>query len=195
MYKKLLGVAVLTLVLVGVSRPVFAAEVVSIDDSPKIAICHRDNDVKQPYGPKKITVNQNSLDGQGQNDHTTHIGPVATSEAVAQALKDANEKWGDIIPPFGSYPGLNWTTDGQAIWNNDCQFVVPVTPVVPPTDPGTVLGATTVAATPQVTTVPTSGVGAGAGGSAGSVVPALLAMSGSLLVVAYGVVRFRKFNG
>lgn len=95
----------------------------------KVEICHRDNNVKKPYGPKKIEVSTSAIFTQG---HSGHNGPIATSEAVAQALKDNHDDWGDIIPPFNykignttfTYPGKNWTTAGQAIWNNDCQYVV-----------------------------------------------------------------------
>ncbi len=45
----------------------------------------------------------------------------------------------DIIPPFdyvkqdvpGSFPGQNWTTEGQAQYNNDCDEATIVTPVAP----------------------------------------------------------------
>lgn len=100
--------------------PAFAARPT---DNPKVEICHRDNNVKKPYGPKKIEVDQSAVDGGGTEDHSSHTGSVATSEAFAQTLKDAHENWGDIIPPFDGFAGYNWTTEGQAIWNNDCQYV------------------------------------------------------------------------
>ena len=86
----------------------------------KITICHGTNSVHNPYN--SITVDQSAVDGEGNNDHSHHTGPVATSEEVAQQLKDQKIAWGDIIPPFGDYPGLNWQ-EGQAIWENDCSFV------------------------------------------------------------------------
>lgn len=96
----------------------------------KVQICHRDNNVNQPYGPKRDEVSVSSI--FSNNGHDDHNGPVATSVAVAQALKNNHQNWGDIIPPFyykvGNtthfYAGQNWTTDGQAIWGNDCQYVV-----------------------------------------------------------------------
>ncbi len=85
-----------------------------------IQICHRHNSVTNPYN---VENPDKSGDVEGHADHT---GPVASSEAVAQALKDNHEKWGDIIPPFdyddSSFPGLNWTTEGQAIWENGCNY-------------------------------------------------------------------------
>jgi hypothetical protein len=93
----------------------------------KVTICHRTNSVKNPY--VKISVDESAVDGEGKDDHSHHTGPVAWSEAVAQQLKDAKEKWGDIIPPVeGVTKGLNWTTVGMAVYNNDCQPVEEVTP-------------------------------------------------------------------
>ncbi|MDQ2973226.1 MAG: hypothetical protein M3Q79_01965 [bacterium] len=92
-----------------------------IEDTDKVTICHRTNSVKNPY--VKITVDASAVDGEGNNDHTQHTGPVATSEEVAQALKNDKTKWGDIIPSEedgGVGDGLNWGTDGQAVFNNNC---------------------------------------------------------------------------
>jgi len=96
-------------------------------EEQKVTICHRTDSVTNPY--EQISVSINAADGSlgnGENDHTHHTGPVATSQDVAQALKDAHEKWGDIIPPYdfddSSFPGLNWTTEGQAVYNNDCKY-------------------------------------------------------------------------
>lgn len=102
----------------------------------KISICHRDNNVKKPYGPSRIEVDDSSI--FKKNGHDSHQGPIATSEEVAQALKDEKIKWGDIIPPFEyeddgqtmQYPGLNWTEVGQAMWENGCQFVEPEEPTM-----------------------------------------------------------------
>ena len=78
-----------------------------------IIICHRTNSPKNPYISK--IASGSDIDGQGNNDHTLHQGPVATSEAVAQALKDNKQNWGDIIPNV-----LNWTQEGQTVYNNNC---------------------------------------------------------------------------
>ncbi len=97
----------------------------------KVRICHRTDDVNHPYN--SILVNQSAVDGIGQKDHTHHEGPVASSQAVAQALKDNHEKWGDIILP---HPGnsLNWTTAGQAIWYNGCNIPGEPTPSPTPSE-------------------------------------------------------------
>jgi hypothetical protein len=97
----------------------------------RVTICHRTRSATHPY--VQITVDDNSVDGNtgndnGQGDHNAeHQGPVATSTAVAQDIKAAGGFWGDIIPPFyedgttpGYWPPLNWTTDGQTVFNNGC---------------------------------------------------------------------------
>lgn len=99
--------------------------------NPNITICHARNDVKQPYGPSSITVDSDSI--VKEHGHSSHDGPLATSESIAQILKDAHEDWGDIIPSFHYghdhyFEGLNYNTTGQAMLANDCQYVSTVTP-------------------------------------------------------------------
>lgn len=85
------------------------------DTVDKVTICHATASHSNPY-----TVNQpnKTADVQG---HDGHNGPIWYSGITIV--------WGDIIPPFdysgGSYPGKNWTTEGQAIWNNDCEILPP----------------------------------------------------------------------
>lgn len=89
----------------------------------KVTICHGTDSVTNPYNG--INVDDSSATAEG---HASHTGPIATSQTVAQSLKDAHIQWGDIIPPFptsGVVGGLNWTTDGQAIYNNHCDYVTP----------------------------------------------------------------------
>ncbi|MCA9328258.1 hypothetical protein KC959_00660, partial [Candidatus Saccharibacteria bacterium] len=113
-----------------------------------VTICHRTDSVTNPY--VKITVNKNAVDGWAGNsgneaDHYgEHKGPLASDPATAQTLKDDKIEWGDIIPPVYqgyNYSGLNWSSDGQAIWNNDCNYPVKTTVriiknVIPENDPG-----------------------------------------------------------
>jgi len=79
---------------------------------PKVTICHSSSSHSNPY--TSIQPNKNgTVDG-----HISDNGPVWYPGITV--------KWGDIIPPFayigGTFPGLNWTTEGQNIYNNDCNL-------------------------------------------------------------------------
>jgi hypothetical protein len=101
----------------------------------KVTLCHRTNDEKMPY--VEITVDENAIANVilGQNGHATHTGPLVTSLAEAQALKDQQIMWGDIIPAFNippnSFNGLNNTPAGLAILENGSEFVTPTTTTQP----------------------------------------------------------------
>jgi len=175
--KYVLGIAGTSAVLtLGLAAPNVAATQNEHED--KVTICHRTNSVHNPY--RQITVNESAVDGEGQNDHTHHTGPVATSEVFAQGLKDQKIKWGDIIPPVGESDGLNWTDAGMAIYNNGCKYVVEP-PVTPPVTPPAVQGA-------QVS-APKGGVGAGVGGATGLSLTTVLAAAGSIGSLGFGLRR------
>jgi len=83
---------------------------------PKVDICHATDSQHNPY----IT---NQPDKTGDvGGHDGHNGPIW--------YPGINVSWGDIIPPFDyldnatvqHYDGKNWTTDGQAIYNNSCNI-------------------------------------------------------------------------
>jgi hypothetical protein len=120
MLKRILAAAVLmsALFVVQSSRPVKAA-VVSYT-----SFCHRSNSVTNPYQQVPFSNTYSEIDGVGKNDHTLHTGPVVTTQAQAQLLKDAKIDWGDIIPPVaGVLPaGYNWTAEGQAVYNAGCNY-------------------------------------------------------------------------
>ncbi len=104
-------------------------------DEPQVTICHATNSATNPY--TSLPVNQSAVDGIAGNSGSTpdhygeHTGPLVTSEAEAEALKDEKIDWGDIIPPLaGVHEGRNWTTAGQAIYNNGCNYVVEEEPQV-----------------------------------------------------------------
>ncbi|MCA9324791.1 hypothetical protein KDA23_01840, partial [Candidatus Saccharibacteria bacterium] len=88
-------------------------------------------------------------------DHSPqHPAPLAPSTAAAQPLTHQHKKWGDIIPPApGAHNGLNPTTQGQAIYNNDCNLLKGATPVAPQaTEPNCEVQSMTVTA-PAITGV------------------------------------------
>lgn len=78
----------------------------------KIDICHASDSHNNPY-----IFSQPNKSGD-VSGHAGHTGPIWYPGITI--------KWGDIIPPFvyigGTFPGLNWTTEGQAIYNNGCNF-------------------------------------------------------------------------
>ncbi|HPT65677.1 MAG TPA: SdrD B-like domain-containing protein, partial [Candidatus Woesebacteria bacterium] len=81
--------------------------------NPKVTICHADDSQKKPY----VTNTPDKTADVGGHDN--HNGGVWYPGI-------ADHSWGDIIPPFyyvgGYYPGQNWTTEGQTIYNNNCQY-------------------------------------------------------------------------
>ena len=95
----------------------------------RTTICHATNSDENPY--QRITpANEGVLNGH----FTQHNEPVIWE----LGLKDQGIRWGDIIPPVpteGIPDGLNWTAEGQAIFNNDCVppgFVPPATSTTTP---------------------------------------------------------------
>ncbi|NRQ51119.1 hypothetical protein [Aeromicrobium stalagmiti] len=76
----------------------------------KIKICHATASQSNPY------IENSPNQSADLNGHAGHTGPVFVAGGPAG--------WGDIIPPFTfngtSFAGLNWTTAGQAIYDNGC---------------------------------------------------------------------------
>lgn len=195
--------------VIGFSPAIASAEE---NDTSKVTICHRTDSATNPY--EKIEVATDSVDGNtgndnGQGDHfAEHKGPLVTSESEAQKLKDNKQKWGDIIPPAAGHSGLNWTSAGQAIYNNGCKYVkggqgggeTPGT-VTPSSTSSTNNAAPTSTSPlkpqaqtkPQVSSTPSAGVNAGSVDLKSAAVPSA-ALLGSIASLAYGVVRFRKFG-
>lgn len=88
---------------------------------PKVVICHGTASYSNPYTRNEVA--QSSVDGNagndnGQGDHyLEHQGPVFYPSIPKHT------EWGDIIPPIpGVHAGLNWTTEGQVIYNNRCSL-------------------------------------------------------------------------
>ncbi len=94
----------------------------------KITICHATNAEGNPY-----VVNTPNISSEGfvEGGHSDHTGPIW--------FPGIDVMWGDIIPAFWyeptgiHYPGVNWTAEGQAIYENGCNIPEPTAP--PPTAP------------------------------------------------------------
>ena len=82
----------------------------------KITICHATNSTDNPYNLQ--TVDQDSIDNP--NGHGTHTGPLFPEPG-----------WGDVIPPFEGYPGMNWPA-GSLLLEDGCELVDPPDPIDPP---------------------------------------------------------------
>jgi hypothetical protein len=87
-----------------------------------VTICHRTDSDTNPYVEETVDV---ASSGHLQGGHDTkHEGPIWDA-----SLKSQKIEWGDIIPPYTygdfSYPGQNWTDEGQAILRADCVIETP----------------------------------------------------------------------
>lgn len=111
----------------------------------KVTICHRTHATTNPYRMITVSMSSiigNGQSGNGHGDTTTGGGqddPAVTSDHSHNPYLTAagpvfnptynypanQKKWQDIIPPFnyvpangnpGSFPGLNWTAEGKAIY-------------------------------------------------------------------------------
>lgn len=118
--------------------------------SATVTICHRTGSSSNPYSA--ISIDTSSIDEENNkylNGHGDHTGPVFAPGITSD--------WGDIIPPFTSdtsgktFPGYNWTSAGQAIWENDCVYTTP-SPTPTPTTTSPTPTPTTTSPTPTPTT-------------------------------------------
>ncbi len=149
----------------------------------KVTICHRTNSAQNPY--RQITVSHSAVDGQGNNDHSHHTGPVFNPAVHNQQ----NRGWGDIIPPVeGVTAGLNWNAEGQAIYNNGCR---PVTENGNGNGNGEEEEENGVTLGEQVE-APVGAVKAGSGGVGSSSPLVAAGLVGSLAALGYGLLRLRS---
>lgn len=87
-------------------------------------ICHRTASASNPY--VKLVVDEHEIDGgRHGNRHSNHQGPLFPATGV-------DGKWGDIIPATAGYSGLNWTAEGRAIIDNNCNVPVTIAPTPGP---------------------------------------------------------------
>jgi uncharacterized repeat protein (TIGR01451 family) len=82
-----------------------------------VDICHGTDSQSNPYIQESPAIDSSGYLAGG---HDGHVGPLWYPGIPKKPA------WGDIIPAYTyapanfSYPGLNWTTAGQAIYNNGC---------------------------------------------------------------------------
>ena len=126
------------------AAPTFAAT-----DAQSVNICHATASNSNPYIAESPSVQANgATEGELTGGHSNHAGPV-WFDGIQVA-------WGDIIPPYVYvpngyiFPGLNWTTAGQAIFNNGCN--IPSTTTTTTTTSTTTTGTSTTSSTTTSTT-------------------------------------------
>jgi hypothetical protein len=125
-------------------------------DKTEITICHATGSQGHPYEVNSPAINSSgAFAGELAGGHNGHTGPLWFS--------GIDVKWGDIIPPYDyppadfTYAGLNWTTAGQAIYNNGCNIPqATATPTQAPT--ATPTPAPTPTEAPTATPAPTGSV-------------------------------------
>jgi hypothetical protein len=93
-----------------------------------VPLCHANSDEKNPYILENPDISQVGYLGD-TSGHASH----ANDGVWYPGAKGDKFNWGDIIPPYDykpdaetpnfHYNGLNWTTEGQAIFNNGCVAV------------------------------------------------------------------------
>ena len=168
-----------TIALTLTAGPVVLADhpgLLVLGEGDKLEICHATDADNNPYVLNEPAINSEGYPGPNGKGHADHTGPIWSPGTT--------EDWGDIIPPYYyeptdfHYPGLNWTAEGQAIYENGCNI-----PDVPPTD----VPPTDVPPTP---TLPDSSADPAAPTTPASSLPlfAVLALLGSLaaILVLYG---------
>lgn len=83
-----------------------------------VTICHATGSQNNPY--QKLTVDDDAVNGIGNGDHNS----------------SQHQNGNDIIPPgYWDSNGRNWTTQGQAIWNNNCNILQPTATPAPTNTP------------------------------------------------------------
>jgi uncharacterized repeat protein (TIGR01451 family) len=106
---------------------VFGGVPTAVADDAKVTLCHATDSSANPYVVK--TVSESSIFNNGivPNGHGAHTGPIFNA---AGGKKQAH--WGDIIPAFGTYGGLNVDDGlggiGMSWLGRDCKKPPPLQP-------------------------------------------------------------------
>jgi uncharacterized repeat protein (TIGR01451 family) len=93
-----------------------------------VPLCHANSDEKNPYILENPDISQVGYLGD-TSGHASH----GNDGVWYPGAKGDKFNWGDIIPPYDykpdaetpnfHYDGLNWTEEGQAIFNNGCNTI------------------------------------------------------------------------
>ena len=105
-------------VAVGLLAPVQA-----VAEGESITLCHATGSVTNPY--RLVTTDEASIlreDSDGKPGHATHTGPVFDPAINTESASgpDGKVEWGDIIPAFTGFAGLN-VTEGLAWLGRSCE--------------------------------------------------------------------------
>jgi hypothetical protein len=164
----------------------------------RVTICHATGADSNPY---VVLTPDIASAGYLQGGHDGHTRPIWVS-----GDQSAHQKWGDIIPPYqyvradGTvfvFAGLNWTAQGQAIWNNGCAAPGQTTPR-PSAGKTPSVGATPSAGATPIQTGAVSAATAGGGvlAATGATVPGqdlgLFIIVLGLFVMTVGAIAWKR---
>jgi len=135
-----------------------SATSLAADAKIEITICHATGSQGNPYIVNSPAINSSgAFAGELAGGHNGHTGPLW--------FPGIQVSWGDIIPPYVyppanfTYAGLNWTAEGQAIYDNDCNIPeATATPTEAPTATPTQAPTATPTDAPTGTPAPTGSV-------------------------------------
>jgi hypothetical protein len=174
----------------------------------RVTICHATGADSNPY---VVLTPDIASAGFLQGGHDGHTGPIWVS-----GDQSAHQKWGDIIPPYqyvradGTtfvFAGLNWTAQGQAIWDDGCAAPGQTTPTRRPRatrSPGATPsagaslspGAAPIATPPQSGGVSAATAGGGVLAATGATVPGqnlgLFLIVLGLCVMTVGAIAWKR---
>jgi len=94
-----------------------------------VKICHATPPDTAVEGYQSSTIDKNAVFTQGHSEHSADIIPDFNYKKCPEGynynpgLNICKSGSDDIVPEDESYPGQNWDSDGQEIWNNDCEVV------------------------------------------------------------------------
>ncbi len=92
----------------------------------KVRICHATSSESNPYVSNEPAIGNN---GDLNGGHLNDTGPVFPANDGGTSSRRTT--YVDEDGKTQTFPGYNWTPEGQAIWQNGCNVPSPPTPPVP----------------------------------------------------------------